>query len=93
MCVYKSFRVNSLSQRKQLSTCKLCIFNIWKDYLTLPFSNILGFLGGSDGKGSTCNERDLGLIPGLGRSPGKEMATHSIIFAWRTPWTEEPGEL
>ena len=23
----------------------------------------------------------------------KEMATHSSIFAWRTPWTEEPGEL
>ena len=22
---------------------------------------------------------------------GKEMATHSIILAWRIPWTEEPG--
>ena len=21
----------------------------------------------------------------------KEMATHSRILAWRTPWTEEPG--
>ena len=21
------------------------------------------------------------------------MATHSSILAWRTPWTEEPGEL
>ena len=21
------------------------------------------------------------------------MATHSCIFAWRTPWTEEPGGL
>ena len=21
----------------------------------------------------------------------KEMAAHSSIFAWRTPWTEEPG--
>ena len=28
------------------------------------------FLGGSDGKESTCNAGDLGLIPGLGRSPG-----------------------
>ena len=26
--------------------------------------------GGSDGKESTCNVADLGLIPGLGRSPG-----------------------
>ena len=23
----------------------------------------------------------------------KEMATHSSIFAWRIPWTEEPGKL
>ena len=26
--------------------------------------------GGSDSKESACNVRDLGLIPGLGRSPG-----------------------
>ena len=29
------------------------------------------FLGGSDGQESTCNAGDLGLIPGLGRSPGE----------------------
>ena len=29
-----------------------------------------GFPGGSVGKESTCNEGDLGLILGLGRSPG-----------------------
>ena len=23
----------------------------------------------------------------------KEMATHSSILAWETPWTEEPGRL
>ena len=23
----------------------------------------------------------------------KKTATHSIILAWRIPWTEEPGEL
>ena len=23
----------------------------------------------------------------------KEMATHSSVLAWRTPWTEEPGGL
>ena len=23
----------------------------------------------------------------------KEMATHSRILAWRTPWTQEPGRL
>ena len=25
--------------------------------------------------------------------PEKGMATHSIILAWRMPWTEEPGRL
>ena len=29
------------------------------------------FPGGSDGKASASNEGDLGLIPGLGRSPGE----------------------
>ena len=29
------------------------------------------FPGGSAGKESTCNAGDLGLIPGLGRSPGE----------------------
>ena len=32
---------------------------------------ILGFTGGSAGKESVCNAGDLGLIPGLGRSPGE----------------------
>ena len=31
----------------------------------------VGFPGGSDDKASVCNARDPGLIPGLGRSPGK----------------------
>ena len=30
-----------------------------------------GFPGGSDGKASVCNAADLGLIPGLRRSPGE----------------------
>ena len=31
----------------------------------------MGFPGGSNGKESTCYAEDLGLIPGLGRSPGE----------------------
>ena len=31
----------------------------------------MGFPGGSDGKESTCNAGDLGLIAGLGRSPAE----------------------
>ena len=30
----------------------------------------MGSPGGSDSKDPTCNVGDLGLIPGLGRSPG-----------------------
>ena len=36
---------------------------------------------------------DLGSNPGLGRSPGEEVATHSNILVWKIPWTEEPGGL
>ena len=34
-------------------------------------SHNMGFPGGSDGKESTCNAGDTGLIPGSGRSPGE----------------------
>ena len=44
-------------------------------------------------KGSACSAGDPGSIPGSGRSPGKETATHSSVLAWRIPWTEEPGGL
>ena len=35
----------------------------------LPPISRWGFLCGSDGKASACNAGDLGLTPGLGRSP------------------------
>ena len=37
----------------------------------LPIPVFLGFAGGSDGKESAFNARDLGSILGLGRSPGE----------------------
>ena len=48
------------------------------------------------GKESACNAGDtgdVGLIPGLGRSPGGGNATHFSILAWRIPWTVVYGEL
>ena len=56
-------------------------------------SSSIGFSGGSDGKESACNARDL--VQSLGwEDPLEEgMATHSGILAWRIPWTEEPGGL
>ena len=35
---------------------------------------------------------DTHLIPGWGRYPEGEMATHSSIVAWKILWTEEPGQ-
>ena len=52
-----------------------------------------GFLSGSVSKEPVSNAVDPGLIPGLGRSLEKGMATHSSILAWRIPWTEGPGGL
>ena len=45
------------------------------------------------GKESTCLCTRHKFDPGLKDPPEKEMATHSSIFAWKIPWTEEPGKL
>ena len=53
----------------------------------------MSFPGGTRGKKknlptSVGDARDMGLITGLGRSPGV-----GNILAWKIPWTEEPGGL
>ena len=45
------------------------IFLIWKMKIIIIHASL--YPGGSAGKESTCNAGDLGLMPGLGRSPGK----------------------
>ena len=44
-------------------------------------------------KVSACNVGDLGLIPGLGRSPGEGNGNPSITLAWKIPWMEDPPRL
>ena len=44
-------------------------------------------------KNPPANRGEADSIPGLGRSPGEGMATHSSVLPWRIPWTEEPGGL
>ena len=52
------------------------------------------FPGGSDGKTSAHNARDLGSIPGLGRSPWRRDWLPTLVFLpWKIPWTEEPEGL
>ena len=52
--------------------------------------------GGTGGKELPTNAvdiRDVGRHLGWEDSLEEGMATHSSIFAWRIPWTEEPGGL
>jgi len=53
--------------------------------------------GGASGKEPACqcsrHVRDIGSIPGSGRSPGGGHSNPLQYFAWRIPWTEEPGWL
>ena len=58
------------------------------EHFLTPYTLLILYLDGSDGKESACNAGDPGLIPGLGRSPGEGNG-----FVWRIPWTEEPGGL
>ena len=51
----------------------------------------MGFPGGSDGKESACNVRDLGLIPGLGRSPGGGHG-HPLQCSWASLVAQEVNE-
>ena len=48
-----------------------------------------GLLRSHIGKESACSAGALGW----GDSLEEEMATHSSIYAWKIPWTEEPGWL
>ena len=47
----------------------------------------MGFPCGSVVKNSPASAADTGLIPGSGRSPEKETATHSSILTWKIPQT------
>ena len=60
----------------QCRRCKRRRFDPWVGRFSwrrdrLPTPVFLGSPGGSDIKASACNAGDLGLIPGLGRSPGE----------------------
>ena len=61
---------------KNLPAMQRYLFSSWLGKICwrndkLPTPVLLGFLGGSAPKGSTCNAGDLCSIPGLGRLPGE----------------------
>ena len=44
-------------------------------------------------KNPTADARDVGSIPGSGRSPGGDNGNQLQYSCQRIPWTEEPGKL
>ena len=52
-----------------------------------------GFPGGLVIKNLPANARDMGLIPGSGRSPGGGQGNPLQVFPWKSWWTEKPGRL
>ena len=94
-----SFLLNTASSLRlhDSTTCSLfptsLTIHSQTSLLVFPFP---GFPQWLSGKESTCNAGDIGdggLIPGLERSSGGGMATHSVILAGKIPWTEEPDRL
>ena len=75
-------------------TCVPCIgrqilihYTTSKDLLFDIHFLSLGFPGGSESKESTYNARDLGSIPGSGRSPGEGNGYPLQYIGWEIPQT------
>ena len=81
VCVCRGHRLRRAQARMHLKTAKQFSAQYLAD----------GLHCGPVVKKLPANSGDMSLIPGLGRAPGEEMATHPNIFAWEIPWTEEPG--
>ena len=92
--------------RDLLSSLFLCLFLFQGQHLPGLFIDIkgisvyryllhylMGFPGGSDGKELPAIQETWVWSLGQEDTPEKGLATHSIILAWRIPWTEEPGGL
>ena len=57
----------------------------------------LGFPCGSDGKEFTCNAKDLGSIPGFGRSPGEgkscPLQYSGLEKSMDSPWGHKKSDI
>ena len=76
-------------------TLKVPLFHpVWEwQELSLTKNSPADFLSGSAVENPPADAGSMDLVPGLGRTPGEEMVTHSSIHAWKILWTEEPGKL
>ena len=76
--------------KKRKASDEETFFNIWRPLKTQQPSQVALAIKNLH---ANADLREMGLIPGLGRSPARVMAAHSSILAWKTPWTEEPSGL
>ena len=60
---------------------------------TLTLKKKIVFLLAQTVKNLPANAGELGSIPDREDPLEKEMATHSSTFAWKIPWTGEPGRI
>ena len=58
-----------------------------KLYIIYTYTHNTGFPCGSAAKESACNAGNLGLIPGLGRSPGEAKGYPLQCSGLRISWT------
>ena len=66
--------------------CILSMERVSKETHFLPIKKQQAEIaGGSDGRESACNAGDLGLIPKLGRSPGKGNGNLPQYSCWKIP--------
>ena len=65
------FHFSSLQNLSNHDSLIVLILLPFPEYHIVGVLSYVGFPGGSDGKGSTCSAGNLGLIPGLERSPGE----------------------
>ena len=63
-------KVANVSHQREPPLCQICYHPLAK-----------GFPGGSDSEESTCSAAKPGLIPGLGRSPGKDFMPIPGLYA------------
>ena len=68
--IFPSIRVFSNESLWLISLLVLIYYTVVSIYYNSIYSS-MGFPDSSAGKESTCHVGDLGLIPGLGRSPGE----------------------
>ena len=84
-----------------LSHINTCLSWVSSSVLTSSEQRMLNYLAqkdspiicGSDSKESTCNSGDLGLVPGLGRSPRGGHGNPPQYSCLENSQTEEPGRL